>query len=136
ASTLFGFDWSAANLALMVWAVVGGIAFFTGLFVLQAVFCFWTVDGLEVANMLTHGGVTAGQYPLSIYAGWFRHLMTFVVPLACIAYFPVLAVLGRTDPMGAPDWFLPFAPLAGFAFLAASFLAWRYGVSRYTSTGS
>ena len=37
---------------------------------------------------------------------------------------------------GAPAWLLPFTPLAGFAFLALSFVAWRAGVARYPLTGS
>jgi ABC-2 type transport system permease protein len=136
AQMLFGFHWGVEAAGLCLFAVVGGIAFFTGLYVLQAVLSFWTVDGLEVANMLTHGGVTAGQYPLSIYAEWFRGFLTFIVPLACVAYFPVVAALGRHEPLGAPDWLLPIAPLAGFVFLAVSFYAWRFGVARYTSTGT
>jgi hypothetical protein len=43
------------------------------------------------------------------------------MPLACVAYYPVLAILKRPDPLGAPDWLLPLAPVAGFAFLALSF---------------
>ena len=85
---------------------------------------------------LNYGGVQAAQYPLNIYAAWFRHLLTFGVPLACVAYYPVLAILKRPDPLGAPDWLLPLAPVAGFAFLALSFLAWRAGMARYASTGS
>jgi ABC-2 type transport system permease protein len=53
-----------------------------------------------------------------------------------VAYFPVLAILGKPDPLGAPAWFLPLSPLAGFAFLGMSFVAWRFGVAKYTSTGS
>jgi len=48
----------------------------------------------------------------------------------------VLAILKRPDPLGAPDWFLPIDPIAGFAFLALSLLAWRAGMARYASTGS
>jgi ABC-2 type transport system permease protein len=56
--------------------------------------------------------------------------------LGCVAYYPVLAILGQPDPLGAPGWWLPLAPAMGFAFLGASFLAWRAGIARYTSTGS
>jgi ABC-2 type transport system permease protein len=128
------FNWASAG--LIVVAVSGGVAFFMGLFILQATLAFWTVDSLEVANMLTHGGVTAGQYPLNIYARWFRLLMTYAVPLAWVGYFPIVAALGRHEPMGAPDWLLPIAPLVGFVFLAVSFFGWRFGVARYTSTGT
>jgi ABC-2 type transport system permease protein len=114
ASRLVPIDWDAARVAL----------------------AFWTVESLEVANVLTYGGVQAAQYPLNIYAAWFRRLLTFGVPLASVAYYPVLAILNRPDPLGAPAWLLPFTPFAGFAFLALSFVAWRAGVARYASTGS
>jgi ABC-2 type transport system permease protein len=136
ASSLVPITWDAAAVATALWAVAGGVALFAGILVLQATLAFWTVDSLEVANVLTYGGVQAAQYPLNIYATWFRRLLTFGVPLACVAYYPVLAILQRSDPLGAPDWLLPFTPLAGFAFLALSFVAWRVGMARYASTGS
>ncbi|HEX4196084.1 MAG TPA: ABC-2 family transporter protein [Caulobacteraceae bacterium] len=136
ASQALHFHWTPAALALAAWTVAGGVALFFGLLVLQATLSFWTIEGLEVANVLTYGGVQAAQFPLSLYAPWFRGFLTFVVPLGCVAYFPVVALLGRHDPLGAPDWFLPLSPIFGVVFLAASFWAWRFGVRRYTSTGS
>jgi ABC-2 type transport system permease protein len=136
ASVLAPIGWDAATIAIALWAIAGGVALFVGILVLQATLAFWTVESLEIVNVLTYGGVQAAQYPLNIYAAWFRRLLTFGVPLACVAYYPVVAILKRTDPLGAPDWLLPLTPLAGFAFLALSFLAWRSGVARYASTGS
>lgn len=130
------FDWTAARDLLAVWAMTGGVALFSGILVLQATLAFWTVDSLEVANVLTYGGVQAAQFPLSIYAAWFRGFLIFVIPLGCVAYFPVVALLGRTDPLGTPAWLLPLAPAAGFAFLGVALFVWRFGVRHYTSTGS
>lgn len=136
AGRLVPIDWDAGTVAIAVWAVAGGVALFVGILVLQATLAFWTVESLEIANVLTYGGVQAAQYPLNIYADWFRRLLTFGVPLASVSYYPVLAILKRPDPLGAPDWLLPVTPLAGFAFLALSLLAWRAGITRYASTGS
>jgi ABC-2 type transport system permease protein len=44
--------------------------------------------------------------------------------------------LGKPDPLGTPAWFFLVSPLAGFAFLGVSFVAWRLGLGKYTSTGS
>ncbi|MFI4973898.1 MAG: ABC transporter permease [Caulobacterales bacterium] len=131
-----GLHWDLRTVALASGSVVGGAALFCGLMVLQGTLAFWTIESLEIANVLTYGGVQAAQYPLSLYAGWFRSFLIFVVPLGCVAYFPVLAVLGRHDPLGAPDWFLPVAPAMGFVFLGVALFAWRFGIARYTSTGS
>ena len=136
ATNALSLQWDPGKVALAVWIIAGGVALFFALMVFQATLAFWTVESLEVMNVLTYGGVEAAQFPLSIYAEWFRNFLIFVVPLGCVAYFPVLAILGKPDPLGAPDWLLPLTPAAGFLFLGASFLAWRFGVSKYTSTGS
>ncbi len=128
--------WTAQTVALAVFAVAGGVALFLGILVLQGTLAFWTTESLEVANVLTYGGVEAAQYPLALYARWLRRLLTFAVPLACVAYYPVLPILGRADPLGAPAWVGWVSPLAGFAFLAAAFVAWSAGLRRHASTGS
>jgi ABC-2 type transport system permease protein len=128
--------WSAAKIALLLWAVAGGFALFYGILILQGTLSFWTIESLEIVNTLTYGGVEAAQYPLDIYARWFRGFLIFIVPLGCVVYFPVAAVLGRSDLVGAPPWLGAVTPLAGFAFLAVAFAAWRQGIAHYTSTGS
>jgi ABC-2 type transport system permease protein len=136
AAHLLRIDWGLREFAIAASAIIGGAALFLGLLVLQATLAFWTVESLEVANTLTYGGVAAGEYPLDIYANWFRRFLTFVVPIGCISYYPVLAILHRPDPWGAPAWFLPASPAVGFLFLGVSLWAWRFGVRHYTSTGS
>ena len=131
-----GIDWNAARFALVAWTLAGGAALFFGILVLQGTLSFWTIESLEIANVLTYGGVQAAQYPLAMYARWFRALLTFAVPLACVAYYPGLALLGRADPLGAPDGIGWVSPAAGFVFLALSFAAWRFGVRHYASTGN
>jgi ABC-2 type transport system permease protein len=127
--------WGAAETAVLAFAVMGAVALFFGILVLQATLAFWTVESLEIVNTLTYGGVDAAQFPLDIYARWFRNFLTFVVPLACVIYFPVASVLGHVGRTGAPGWLAPLSPAFGFLFLAASFGVWGFGVRRYTSAG-
>jgi ABC-2 type transport system permease protein len=136
AVALLDLSWGVREVALLCAAITGGVAFFLALVVLQATLAFWTVESLEVANTLTYGGVFAAQYPIEIYSKWLRKFFTFVVPLSCVAYFPIVGILAINDPLGAPTWFLHVSPLAGFVFLAASLAIWRLGVRHYTSTGT
>ncbi len=128
--------WSPAKIALTTTAIFGGACLFFGLLILQATLAFWTTETLEIMNMVTYGGVETAQYPLVIYRPWFRRFFTFVVPLACLNYFPALAILGRADPLGTPLAFQWASPLAGVAFLALSLQVWKIGVRHYRSTGS
>ena len=131
-----GIAWNPGTVAVALLALAGGVALFLGILVLQGTLSFWTVESLEIANVLTYGGVQAAQFPLALYARWFRRMLTFLVPLACVAYYPVLVMLGKPDPLGAPAWTGWVSPLAGFVFLAAAFGLWRVGLRRYASTGS
>lgn len=128
--------WSAADVAIVAFAIAGGVAIFYGLLVLQATLAFWTIESLEVANIVTYGGMEAGQYPLDVYAGWFRAIMLFLVPIGCVDYLPMTLVLGRPNAIGAPASVCAASPLVGWAFLALSLWVWGFGVRRYASTGS
>ncbi len=128
-----GIVWTVGKALLLLGAVVGGTSLFLGLFVLQAALSFWTVEGLEIANILTHGGTETGQYPLDIYRPWFRTFFTFVVPLACANTLPISLLLHRP---GALPLLGSLSPCFGLLFFGLALLAWRQGVRHYHSTGS
>jgi len=128
--------WTIPRAALLIFAIACGVCMFLGLVILQATSAFWTTETLEVWNAFTYGGMTMSQYPIEVYRPWFRTFFTFVIPIACINYFPAIAILGRDDPLGtgrATQW---LAPLAGPAFLLVALQVWRIGVRHYRSTGS
>lgn len=128
--------WTPAQLGLLLGSIVGCVCLFSGLFILQATLAFWTTESLEIANTLTYGGRETGEFPLEIYRPRFRRFFTIVVPLACVTYFPLTAVLGRTAADLPALWLRFLAPLAGPVFLLASLWIWQFGVRHYRSTGS
>jgi ABC-2 type transport system permease protein len=129
-------DWSLMNYLLLVFTILGGMALFSGLLVFQATLSIWTVESLEIMNTLTYGGVQTAQYPLSIYESWFRKFFTFIVPLACISYFPVIALMDKQDPLGSTYLLQVMSPIMGFVFLGCALTFFQFGVRKYTSTGS
>ena len=136
ATSVLEIAWSPAKIVLIIASILGGTCLFYGIIVFQATLAFWTTETLEIMNTLTYGGVETAQYPLAIYHTWFRRFFTLVVPLACINYFPALAILDRPDPLGTPVIFQWTSPAAGILFLVVALQVWKLGVRHYTSTGS
>lgn len=125
------------RLSMLLITMVGSVCFFLALLIFGATLSFWSTESLELMNTLTYGGVESAQYPMAIYEAWFRKFFTYVVPLACISYFPVVAILGIDDPVGSSRLFQTLAPLAGCAFLFIAMGVFQsIGVRHYTSTGS
>jgi len=134
--TLLGAPLTPARAALLAAAVVGGAFVYGGVFVLFATLSFWTIQSVQLAYVLTNCSLDMFQYPVEIYGPWVRRFFTFVVPLACITYYPLVAVLGKTDATGLPAWFPWLAPALGPVFFLGTLLLWRFGVRHYHSTGS
>jgi ABC-2 type transport system permease protein len=127
---------SLKALWLLSSSFIGGVALFVGIVIVQATLTFWTIESLEMMNILTYGGVETAEYPLSIYRKWFQQFFTFLVPLACVNYFPLLAVLEKENTFSVPLWFCYISPMAGILFLLVALQLWKAGERHYCSTGS
>jgi ABC-2 type transport system permease protein len=126
-----GVVWTTAKLLTLGLMIAGGVALFSGLFIIYASICFFTIEGLEFMNIFTDGGREFGRYPMVIYGEKVLRFFTYIVPLACVQYYPLMYLLGRTtNPWSR------LAPLAGFVFLIPCYALWKFGVRHYKSTGS
>ncbi len=125
--------WDIAKVFTLVFMVIGGACVFTGIFILGATVCFFTVEGLEFVNIFTDGGRELASHPLTIFNKWIRRFFTFILPLGCINYLPLMYLTGRAERYTA---LYMLSPLLGIAFLLPCLLIWRAGIRRYLSTGN
>jgi ABC-2 type transport system permease protein len=128
--------WSPAKVALVVAAPIAGAVIFGSVWVVACALNFWLVEGQELANSVTYGSNAFTSYPVTVYSGWLRRIMAFVVPGAFVAYYPVLALLDRADPLGGPAFLGWVSPLVALAAAVVAGLVWRFAVRHYRGTGS
>ena len=125
--------WDISKIITLIFMVTGGAIVFTGIFILGATVCFFTLEGLEVINIFTDGGRELASYPLPVYGKWLSRFFTFIIPLGTVNYLPLMYITGRA--VTYPVLYM-LSPLAGILFLFPCLLVWRYGLRHYTSTGS
>jgi ABC-2 type transport system permease protein len=119
----------AQVLAFALALVVGGLM----------IYCFWlslTVAAFWVIRMdqvveLFDGVYQSGRWPVSIYPGWLRVSLTFLVPIAFAVTVPAEALIGRLTPQT-----LALATLFGLALAAFTRWWWRYGLRHYAGASS
>ncbi|WP_410769936.1 ABC transporter permease [Fontibacillus sp. BL9] len=122
--------WAAVPCTLFIIFTGAVILFSIGL--ATATIGFWTTRIEELQNFTEDAARTAAQYPLTLYPKWMKSLLLIVIPVGFVNYVPSLYIL--KGELGA--WVLP--ALAGVAIvcLAASLRFWRFGITKYQSTGS
>ncbi len=123
--------WDFMKILTLFNMIFGGTALFTGLCIVRAGLCFFTLEGLEFMNIFTDGAREHGKYPLNIYGEKFLLFCTVAIPYALVQYYPLIYILGQRDGCG-----YPFLPLLSLWFLIPSLALFRFGVRHYQSSGS
>ena len=126
-----GVEWTWDKITTLILMIVCGAAVFFGLFIIYAAFAFFTTEGLEFMNILTHGGKEFGRYPFAIYGNGVLRFLTYVVPMALFQYYPLLYLLDIEQSK-----FYMFVPLFSLVFILPSYGFFRLGLRKYKSTGS
>jgi ABC-2 type transport system permease protein len=126
-----GIGWTWLKVVTLLLMIGGGTVVFFCLLLVYAGISFFTIEGLEFMNILTHGGREFGRYPYAIYGDRVLKFLTFVVPLALVQYYPLLYLLDLET-----SFMYMLSPLGGVLFAPPAYGFWRFGLRRYTSTGS
>ncbi|MGB8706418.1 MAG: ABC-2 family transporter protein [Dehalococcoidia bacterium] len=83
--------WQAGAFVLMLTA--GGVIVYS-FFLILATLSFWLVR-VENILMIFQSMYEAGRWPISLYPGWLRYGLTFIIPVAFATTVPAEALTGR-----------------------------------------
>ncbi len=116
--------------ALFVAMLLAGGAIIYSFWLMLATLSFWFV---RVENILEifRSMYEAGRWPVSLYPGWLRFALTFVVPVAFATTVPAEALTGRLSGQT-----LLGAALLAVALVVISRLFWRLGLRQYSGTSA
>jgi ABC-2 type transport system permease protein len=126
-----GIAWTWEKTLTFCLMIFCGGALFFGLFLINAACSFFTVESLDFINIFTYGARQFGRYPFSVYGNGVLKFLTFIIPLALFQYYPLLYLLDREQ-----NTLFMFLPMIALLFLIPSYAFFRFGLSRYKSTGS
>jgi ABC-2 type transport system permease protein len=129
-------EWTWWRGLLIVVAPITAAVFFSAVFILTATTMFWWIDSAEFSSAFTYGGRDFTTYPLTVFEGAFRRVFGYLLGFGFVAYYPGLALLGRTDPLGGPAWLGWSGPLVALVAASLAALLWRAGIRHYNGTGS
>ncbi len=126
-----GVIWSVDKILTLIFMLIGGFVTFSALFILYAGVSFFTIEGIEFMNIFIYGATEFGRYPLSIYGETVLKIFTFVVPIALFQYYPFMYLIGHSENI-----IYMFLPLVAMIYIFPCYGFFRFGLSKYKSTGS
>jgi ABC-2 type transport system permease protein len=127
--------WSPGAVAFLLLAVVGGAMVELSLQLAASAMAFRLLSTLSLKFSIDAVFNDVGSYPLKIFGGAARFGLTFVFPLAFVAYLPSTVLMDRTGELAVPVWLAWGSPMVGGVLLAVAYLFWTWQSRYYKSSG-
>lgn len=90
---------------------------------------FWTYRSNEVIWSF-YKMYTFAQYPIDIYSGFIKILITVILPFAFVAYYPTMSYLRMNQYM------IYVSPIVAIILWGIAVKVWNFALNRYRSTGT
>ncbi|HWV22811.1 MAG TPA: ABC-2 family transporter protein [Thermomicrobiales bacterium] len=118
-------------IALFIVMMLAGMLIIYSFMLVLSTLAFWFVKLENVLVIFNTMFGNAGSWPITIYPGWLRASLTFVVPVAFAVTIPAESLTGRLT------WATALGTLVlAAAFVTAARLFWRYALRHYTGASA
>ena len=131
AITHVNIDVTIWKIFLLIGLLIFSILVYFSMYILAACLCFKTIEGLEFTNIFTDGSHEFGQYPMDIFRKEVLIFFTYIIPIACVNYYPIKYILGKSDNI-----IYLISPLFCFVLFVLSILTFNKCMKHYASSGS
>lgn len=131
-----GLHWDIWKWSFFVVAVISGALIVWTMDLLIACSAFWTGRSRGTFIIVSPFYNLVHQYPVDIFGNAFRVIVTSLIPVAFINYYPALFLLDKVN-YGNPGWWLSYlSPIVALMLIGIVSIVWQFALKQYTSSGS
>jgi len=129
-------QWNGWKWGFLFVAVISGSIIELGINLLVACSAFWTGRSRGTSFIVNQFYSLVHQYPIDIFGTAFRVIVTGLIPVAFMNYYPALFLLDKMN-RNSPGWWLSYmSPLVALLLIGIVAIVWRLALNRYSSSGS
>jgi ABC-2 type transport system permease protein len=121
---------SFGQLYIFVTMFLASLCMMYSLWMGMMILSFWAVK-IDNLSFLFHSLFETSRFPVTVYQGVLRFILTYVFPIGLITTFPASSVIGQMTRNEA----LLSVMMAGICVIMARWF-WRYALKHYTSASS
>jgi ABC-2 type transport system permease protein len=130
-----GLQWSGTQWLLFGVAILAGTIIETTLALMIACISFWTGRSRRASSIINQINMMVQHYPVDMFGYAFRVVVTGLIPVAFMNYYPALMLLGKLDPQSRWGWLGYMSPFVAFVMISIAAGIWHLAIQRYSSSG-
>jgi len=136
AYTQLHLHWDGLKWGFFLIAIISGAIIELTVNLLIACSAFWTGRSQSSFILVHQFYGLVHQYPIDIFGSAFRVIVTGIIPVAFMNYYPALFLLDKVNQAGSAWWLSYMSPLVALLLVGIVSAVWRLALQRYSSSGS
>lgn len=126
-------SWDGGQLALLCAVVVSSSVLLGSAALIANCLVFWVPGGSSEAALLVFHVAEVAKFPLSIYGRVATLVLTWVIPIGFVSYYPSLVLLAKPEREVGMAW---LSVPVGLACWPLAQRVWRAALGRYDGAGN
>jgi len=129
-------EWNLLNISVFSVVILGGAMILASIRIMIASIAFYAVNNSSLVHLFVFSTREFMLYPMNIYSTGLKFILTFVLPLGFINYYPAHYFLNKSSADLFHPWMTFGTFPVGVMMLAISLVMWKIGGRSYESAGA
>ncbi|MCG6193941.1 ABC-2 family transporter protein [Leptospira sp. FAT2] len=129
-------EWTFWKVCMLFLSVFGSAMILAGIRIAIASIAFYAVQNYSLVHLFIFSSREFMMYPMNIYNVSIRILLTFLLPLGFVNFYPAHYFLAKNSESLFHPLFIYLNFPVGFLLFFGSLFIWKKGQRRYESTGT
>lgn len=130
------FTWSITNVVLLLVLLIGATLIRGGVYIILGTSSFFTRSANDFGQYTQEIFDKTTMYPISMYPESLQFILTYVIPIGWVSFYPVSGMLGIGEQVTGFAGIVGLTLVIGIAVMAVAGLFFNYGLRSYESAGN
>jgi ABC-2 type transport system permease protein len=136
ANSFVDISWTLSKVLILLSVIIGSAGILGGIRIIIAAVSFYAINNQSLVHLFVYSSREFLLYPLNIYNYGLRFLLTFIIPLGFVNYYPAHFFLDKTGFELFHPYIHYFTLPIGMVVATCSMIFWRFAQRRYESAGA
>lgn len=127
-SIKLNYSWTLIRIIAFMCSLIISTIIYTCIIFIISSFSFWTIKSNYLAEFVLEL-LDINQYPLRAYGTTITFLMTYVIPIGFVSFYPCQYLLAHKEYYE----YALFSPVVAMILLVIAYVFWKKGIDRYQS---
>lgn len=130
------FSFTVTNTIGIIVMIIGAVLIRGGIYILLGATSLWTKSANDFGQFTQEIFDKTTMYPLSMYPEALQLILTFIIPIGWVSFYPASELLGIETAFSAGGFGVWITLLAGIALMLIAGAVFKAGMKRYDSAGN